>query len=181
MSKKVDLDIIAATRLLALWNVSRPTEKQESDYVYRVMARWFARECNYRLEDVDEVPIEIIAQNYYEAHYEDMTPEQREEEMKRLTQSEEERVKAEKADDEFLKKAIKDAEETAKLQATTSALKEAAAELTEVAKQVLQPKQTEQLKEEFKQPEIDMKFISPEEAAKMDDWDILGPIPSSGK
>jgi hypothetical protein len=165
MSKKKDMDAISATRILALWNVSRPADKQESDYVYRVMARWLSEKFNYKLDEVDDLPIEFIAQHYYEAHYEDQTPEEREAEMRRLTASEEEMQKAAAADDEFLKQAIEEAQQASKLTEVTSALKEA----------------TQELKKELAQPDIKMEFVSPEEMEAMGEWDILGLSPSSDK
>lgn len=169
------MDIISAVRILALWNVSRPAEKQESDYVYRVMARWFSEKFPYKLEEVDDLPIEFVAQHYYEAHYEELTPEEREQELRRVALTEEERETAEAADDAFLKQAI--AEATAAAGTVTSALKQA----TEELKQTTTPTKTDHLKEELAKPEIDMQFVSPEEMERMGEWDILGALPSSGK
>jgi len=177
MSKKKDMNIIEATRLIALWNVTRASDKQDPEYIYRVMARWYSEKFGYKLDEVDDIPIETVAMHYYEAHYEDMTPEERNEEIKRLTQSDEEKIAADKADDDFLKQAIKEAEDASKLRAAASAL----ARATEELQQVAIPKKVEGLKKELAQPDINMTFISEEEMERMGEWDILGPTPSSGK
>lgn len=180
MSKKKDLDAILATRIEALWNVTRPTDKQPSEYIYREMARWYSREFNYKLHEVDDVPIETIALHYYESHYGNMTPEERDEEIRKLTQTEEERQAERIADDDFLKNvALKEVEKAAKKAKPESAVKKVVEDIKKITEEVKEG--VDRLKEELAKPEIDMKFVSPEEMEAMDDWSILGPAPSTGK
>lgn len=171
MSKK-DLDPIEATRIVALWNVTRQSGKEDPEYLYREMCRWYSREFNYKLHEVDDIDVETVAMNFYEHHYGEMTPEQRDEEIKKLVLTEEEHEAAEAADDKFLADAIREAAEQANaLRSTATALKDAVAGLK------AEPKAIEELKQAAKEPDIEMKFVSEEEMDEMGDWDLLGNPP----
>lgn len=175
MSKK-EMDVIQAVRIQSLWHASRTPDKQESDYVYRVMARFFSEKWGYKLHEVDDLPVEFVAQNYYEAQYEELTPEEREEEIKYLTRTEEETTQAQTADEEFLKHVVKEAEANAKTKANQlDVLREAGKKIDLVGKEI--KKTVADIKKELKNPEIEMKFVSPEDMESMSEWDILGKPP----
>lgn len=167
-SDKKELTVMAATRIIALWNVSRPDDKQDPEYQLREMSRWFAREFNYKLHEVDDIPIETIALHYFEHHYKhNLTPEEREEELRYLTSTEDDLADQKKADDEFLAKTIREA------QVIANKGKELASQL----KQLSGPTPTvEQIKAELNQPQpsISMQFVDPKELEAMEEWDILG-------
>src|SRR6185436_4640865 len=156
---KKEIDPIEAVRILALWNVSRPAGKENPEYLYREMARWYSETFNYKLHEVDDIDIETIATHYYEHFYGEMTPEQRDEEVKKLLLTEEEQQKAQEADDKFLADVMREAaEQASKLRTTASALKEAVQGLQTPEKAAL-----DELKTAVQKPEIEMKFISEEE------------------
>lgn len=164
------MTVMTATRIIAMWNVTRAPEKQDPEYQLRQMSRWYAREFNYKLHEVDEVPIETIAMHYWEDYYQNLPPEDREEEMNLLVSSEEDLENQKKADDEFLAKTIREAQEAAK---KGRDLADRLKKLGKPADVVRQPT-AEEIKAELNQPVISMQFVDPKELEAQEEWDILG-------
>lgn len=185
MGRKKDdtIDIMTAIRISAMWHVTRSPEKEDPEFQLRQMSRWYSNQFNYTLDEVDEIAIETIAMHYWEHHYQQMKPEDQEEEIKHLTQSKEEAARSKQEDDEFLATTIREAQE-------------ASNKIREIAKSIGgktndddrvipvpvmgQNEPTafaEMLKEELKKPAISMTFISEEEMAEADEWDLFGKKP----
>lgn len=95
--------------------------KDTADYNLRSMQRWFSREFNTALHVVEDLDIEYVAMHWFECEYERMTPEEREEELRKLTETDVERIdrlrkeESDKGgDDEFLKQTIEEAKKATK-------------------------------------------------------------------
>ena len=168
-----------------MWQVTREPGKEDVEFQLRQMMRWYAHYFNYRLHEVEEIPIEHVAMHYWEHHYQQMRPEDQEEEIKLLTQTEEEAKASRDADDEFLAKTIKDARAASKDIRKEANLLKKAGKGEEAAPVIPVPVMgqnqpttfAESLKEEMAKPEINMSFISKEEMDDMGDWDMFGTKP----
>lgn len=107
------MDPLKVIQIEALYALTKDTP----EYNLREMQRWYSEKFNTPLHVVeDELEPERVALHYYECKYNDMTPEEREDEMKRLTETDTERMerlRKEEADsvndDEFLKQTIEEA------------------------------------------------------------------------
>jgi superfamily II RNA helicase len=175
------MDYIDAIRLLAMQAVVR----EPSDYNMRYIFRWYSKEFATPLHVVESLPTEGILRHYFEVNYESLSPEDREEEIGRLTKSEVE-VKS-----EVLKKDIEEAEDFEFARLTKAMEKEkklsAQASFAEAAKKAQQSTQTlHKAMEDFRKneevdmisgqnfkeikslpPDITMSFIEPDEFEKL--------------
>lgn len=77
-----------ALQLIALRDVMQGT----IDYHLRYVFRWYSRTFATPLHVVSGLPLDHVLQHFYECKYEDMDEHEREEERKRLLQSEKERL-----------------------------------------------------------------------------------------
>lgn len=89
LEQRPSLNFFNALRLVAL----RDVLKEPSDYHLRHIFRWYSRNFHVPLPDVADLPMEDVLTNFYEAKYEDMDADQREDERLLLIQSDEERQK----------------------------------------------------------------------------------------
>ncbi len=177
------MDALKATRILAM----RAVLKSESDVEYqlREMQRWFSREFHTELTIVEDLPIEYVAQHYYECLYADMKPEDREDVMKELIETEAQtskRLRDEEAaahdDDDFFEQQVASAANAAK--GLANALEGVAKDQAPI---IPVPVMGSTIPTSFdgdkpdKIPEgIKMDFISEEEMEEVNDWDLFGPV-----
>lgn len=171
-----DFDPIMAVKRAAMLAVT----KESADFNLRELQRWYSETFCTELEKVEELPVEVVALHYFEVLYKRMSPEDREIEMRLLSETEDQRLDRLRkeelnsdSDDAFLRKIE---EETAKIaiatKAVTKALETAIPGILDSSKPIAvegQPLQSAVTKI----PEgIDMEFVGEDE---LDDWDILGP------
>lgn len=92
------MDYYTAMQLAAMEAVLHPTMESFS----RSICRWYSREFATPLHEAYELPFEDVLQAYYEASYENMPEEERQIELDRLLETDDEkaqRLEAEKADE----------------------------------------------------------------------------------
>lgn len=85
-----------AIKLLAIKAVEKPTVES----YLRHIRRWYSKTFHTPLSDVDDLDTDYILQAYFEETYEDMSKEERQQEISNLLQTEEE-VKQEKLATDF--------------------------------------------------------------------------------
>jgi hypothetical protein len=79
----------------------RAVRKQDSEYSMRSIRRWYSREFHTPLVDVADIPDEDVLQAFFEDKYDSMEEADREVEVARLLETEEERLlKAREKDEE---------------------------------------------------------------------------------
>lgn len=98
--------MILAERVIALRTVMSAqlkTGELDEGYLLRKMIRWYSRSFNYTIDEVEEsVPIQKVAQHFWEAHYEglyddgDRGEQAVMEEARRLTETRKERAERQK-------------------------------------------------------------------------------------
>jgi hypothetical protein len=185
-----DFDPILAIRRAAMLAVHR----EPVEYKVREIQRWYSETFHTPLEAVEEMDFERVALHYFERMYRDMTPEEREDEMRTLSETEEQRLdrlrreEADKVSDEdFLKQVKADAENAANAARTLAGqLKKMPPGEQEPIVPV--PVMGSAIPTTFADqpskalPEgIDMKFVSEEEMEEMGNWDLFGPATRSDK
>ena len=79
------MDYLDALRLLALQSVVRG----DSEYSLRAVFRWYSKTFATPLHVVEAQPLEDIFRHYLETQYEELGPQEREAEIRRLTESQE--------------------------------------------------------------------------------------------
>jgi hypothetical protein len=78
----------------------RAVQKQDSEFSMRSIRRWYSREFHTPLAEVDCVPDEDLLQAYFEDKYDSMEVADRETEIARLLETEEERIEKARQKDE---------------------------------------------------------------------------------
>jgi hypothetical protein len=161
------MDPIDALRYVAMRDVVDDT----SEYRLRSIFRWYSKTFHTPLVQVEELPLFEVLQTYFEVRYEDMSEQERQDEIVRLLETEEElaaRKKAEDVADAEAEEFARQTEEQAKVKKTAkSKILEAAKNLEknlDKLKEVL-PKQEERAVE--LPPDIKMSFIEDSEFEEM--------------
>jgi hypothetical protein len=94
------LNFFTAERTVALRNVLLSLEERgSSEYELRKIFRWFSTTFRTPLADVYDLPLDFVLEHFYETKYEDMDADQRDEERKLLSESEEDRRQRELIED----------------------------------------------------------------------------------
>ncbi len=179
-----EFDAILAVKRAAMLAVTNDT----SEFNMREIQRWYSMCFSTRLEDVEALPIEDVCLHYFEVKYKEMTPEDRENEMRLLVETKSQRLdrlRREEDDDEDFLKSV-EAEEIKKLTQKNLAI---AQELAETRAAIADTPEEEHasLGDDIKQKiaesaeGIQMEFISEEEMDEMGEWDILGSPPPPKK
>lgn len=175
------MDYFESLKLIALDNVIH----EKGDYGLRHVFRWYSREFHTPLHVVENLPLEDIMTHYFECQYEDMEDHHRQEEIRNLLQTEEEkqRIKYERDldrynDIEYAKNTAK--KEAARIERNAEALKaaiEANSFEDAVNKKIEKPQGTATIESLGpKLPEnIEMKFLSQDELDAMFDNDFANP------
>lgn len=90
------LNFFNAMRTIAL----RDVLVGSSEYELRKILRWYSTTFRTPLHEVYDLPLEFVLQHFYEAKYEDMDPDDREEERKLLILTPDERRAKERIEDQ---------------------------------------------------------------------------------
>ncbi len=103
------MDLLKALQLKALRNVH--LEDAEKDYSIRRIFRWYSKAFHTPLHEVDALPLMHILTAYFEEMYEEMHEEDRALEVRKLTETDEEKkareaVEAANSDEKFLEDAF---------------------------------------------------------------------------
>lgn len=89
------MDLYLALRLAAMQAVT----EGKSEYSLRRIRRWYSERFHTPLADAEDIEDEVILQHYFEVHFEEMTEEERQDEIKELLETPEEKThKARKKD-----------------------------------------------------------------------------------
>lgn len=91
------MNVFQAIRVLSLRHVIK---ENDLDYTMRRIYRWYSKTFHTPLHVVEDLPVEFILQNYWEAQYEDMDDQSLDHEVKTLTKTPEETRAEDKAWDE---------------------------------------------------------------------------------
>jgi len=188
VARDEDLDLLKAIRLCAVHSV----KKRDADYTLRFVFRWYSEKFHTPLHEVEEIPLEILMEHYFECHYESLSEHELEEEIERLAETHAERLAREKkeaedaaADEAFLKmhqdKARVDEAKTnldKKLDLQEQALPlppiMGDGQLPPSFAQVAAKADPNLNKIPTAPPSINMSFVSDEEMEGLGDWDLLG-------
>jgi hypothetical protein len=83
------MDLYQALRLQALRAVMCP----DKEYFIRRTLRWYSKTFHTPLHEVEDIPLEVVLQAFYEEHFEAMSQEDREAERQDLLVTKEQRYK----------------------------------------------------------------------------------------
>jgi hypothetical protein len=161
-----------ALKLLALRAVMKPDEAAH----YRNICRWYSTTFHTPLHTVEELPEEDVLTAYYEATFEEMQDQERQEQLTKLLETEEERVQRQRAKDVEAAEAF----EFARMLAAEAKREEAKAKIAEVkappkAPSMLSardraegrlPESTPKPAFEKLEPDVSIKFVDAEEFEK---------------
>lgn len=179
-------DPILAIRRAAMVAVHRET----FEYRIREIQRWFSETFHTPLAAVEDMEFEYLCMHYFERTYRDMDAGEREDELRELCLTEDQRIEklrreeADKISDaEFLQQVKAEAERAA------AGVRKLAGKLANLPREEQEPivpvpvmgssiptTFQEQSQSALKVPEgIEMQFVSEEEMDDMEGWDLFGP------
>ena len=179
-----EFDSILAVKRAAMLAVQKDT----SEYNMREIQRWYSMSFSTRLEDVEALPIEDVCQHYFEVKYRDLTPEERDQEMRLLIETKDQRqdrLRREEDDDRDFAREVEEEELRKATKANLAMAQELADTRASIAEALEDPKPISDFEKETGLKEIpegiEMEFISDEEMDEMSEWDVMGPPPKPKK
>lgn len=103
------MDLVEAVRMQALLSI----EEADFDYTYRKICRWYSFTFHTPLPMVEELPIPLVLQHYFEHTYEQINEHEYERVLNEAIETPEERevrkqVEHKLSDEEFLKRAAEE-------------------------------------------------------------------------